>query len=429
MAAHHRTGSHNHLELPKSSAPANNRLSLDSALLRKNPFARANASSLQISTEAANSDSGSDCGLKSAPPVPDSKRNSSSSFLLADRLLHPFSSSASSTASESPVIPPPPAGPLGGGCEMSEEEMQGLLEHVRRAENDRVRAEHELARREKELARVKNELRRAEGDNEELRERLRAAEQRVRALEGTLRPGDLGVLPPGTPPAVRHDSLEPMAGTGEEKGSVAGSGSPVLGSGGDVGQGLGGQSPYYVSGGGSSAAPGGHQQNGSVASEGYYYASTSSMELVSPTTNALAHAASASQHSLRPLSCSAAIPQLAAYPNGGNNASSPRLSNRPSMASISELYPPPPMTALSSSSHVGGAGDALGIFAAGMPGEEQQMDDGEEGGVSPKHRRHFLGRSKAPKEPKEPKEKKQIKERKSSGRLKEKFSRLSMIGR
>ncbi|KAK7730048.1 hypothetical protein SLS57_001708 [Botryosphaeria dothidea] len=411
MAAHHRTGSHNHLELPKGSAPMNNRLSLDSALMRKNPFSRANASSLQISTETANSDSGSDCGLKSAPPVPDSKRNSASSFL-ADRLLHPFSS-ASSSASESPTtqqqsttVPP------GGGCEMSEEEMQGLLEHVRRAENDRVRAESELARREKELARVKNELRRAEGENEELKEQLRAAEQRLKALEGTLRPGDLGVLPPGTPPAtIRHDSLEPLAEQQQQQQQQQHKMSPV-----DAAPEYAEMhaSPYYISSG-----------NGAGADPAGYYASTSSMDLVSPTTNLGAYP-NASQHSLRPLSCSAAIPQLASYPNGG---SSPRLTNQPSMISISEV-PRPPLTAASSHSQLMG----MPMMDGGIfPGGAGEQTDGEEAvpGASPKHRRHFLGRSKAPKEPKEGagKEKKQLKERKSSGRLKEKFSRLSMIGR
>ncbi|OJD30468.1 protein isoform a [Diplodia corticola] len=305
-----------HLEPPQQSGSAMNRLSLDSALMRKNPFARANASQLSISTESP-SDHDIEPGLKSAPPVPDGQKRHSANFPLADRLLASFSSVSLSSSNDDPPMPTDAAAATGVGCEVSDDEMQALLEHVRRSENERARAEHELQRREKELARVKNELRKAEREIEELRNRLRRHEQHRGALDGTLNPEELGVLPP---PTSRHDSLDPnhtrassCSTTGAGAGPTAATSvpSPV------------GESPYYVSG-------------------EVYGASTSTMDLSPTTATATANATP----SLRPLSCSAALP-----PRFGNG-SSPRLQTQPSMTSISEAIPAAAAAASSSGSPV-----------------------------------------------------------------------------
>ncbi|KAL1649122.1 hypothetical protein SLS58_001694 [Diplodia intermedia] len=304
-----------HLEPPAATGSAMNRLSLDSALLRKNPFARANASNLSISTENP-SPADIEPGLKSAPPVSDQQKRHSATFPLADRLLASFSSvSLSSSNDDAPAMAEAAAGV---GCEVSDDEMQALLEHVRRSENERARAEHELQRREKELARVKNELRKAEREIDELRARLRRHEQHRGALDGTLNPDELGVLPP---PTSRHDSLDPnhtRAGSGGCN-TAAPAPAPIP----PVGE-----SPYYVS-------------------NEVYGASTSTMDL-SPTTASAnnANANANAKPSLRPLSCSAALP-----PRFGNG-SSPRLQTQPSMTSISEAVPqqhPPASTSANNS--------------------------------------------------------------------------------
>ncbi|KAF9630406.1 hypothetical protein BFW01_g968 [Lasiodiplodia theobromae] len=288
-ASSNRSSSPQHLEPPQSGM---NRLSLDSALMRKNPFARANASNLSISTE--NQDD-IEPGLKSAPPVPE---RHSATFPLADRLLSSFMSSKEDL--DTPAV-------AGVGCEVSDDEMQALLEHVRRSENERARAEHELQRREKELARVKNELRKAEREIEDLKAQLRRHEQHRGALDGTLKPDDLGVLPPAGGGISRHDSLDPNHRHRRANSSNGSNTStPTVPE-------HAGESPYYISGG-----------------DGYG-ASSSTMDL-SPTS-AAAYTFNTTP-SVRPLSCIAA-PLSTRFGNG----SSPRLQTQPSMTSISETHP------------------------------------------------------------------------------------------
>ncbi|KKY27814.1 hypothetical protein UCDDS831_g00678 [Diplodia seriata] len=421
-----------------------NRLSLDSALLRKNPFARANASNLSISTENP-SPADIEPGLKSAPPVSDQQKRHSATFPLADRLLASFSSvSLSSSNDDTPAMAAEQA--TGVGCEVSDDEMQALLEHVRRSENERARAEHELQRREKELARVKNELRKAEREIDELRARLRRHEQHRGALDGTLNPDELGVLPP---PTSRHDSLDPnhtRAGSGGGGCNAAAPASipPV------------GESPYYVS-------------------NEVYGASTSTMDL-SPTTAASANNANNAKPSLRPLSCSAALP-----PRFGNG-SSPRLQTQPSMTSISEAVPQHPASTSANNSPIersnhqveeaeeepqpyqyqypppsyqfppphqessGGVGAAAatdernGEIAAAAAALEGNNNNTSSKGHSSSGRRFLRsrhGKDKSTSATASPRPKssyaggsdgQQIKEKKSAGRLREKFSRMSLFG-
>ncbi|GME28807.1 protein isoform a [Neofusicoccum parvum] len=341
-----------HLELPKSPAmDKNNRLSLDSSLLRRNPFARANQ--LTISTDAAAAAADVEPGLKSAPPVPDSQqKRHSATFPMAARGF--FSFGAPSPPPEEPEEEPP------ADCNMSEEEMQGLLEHVRKAENDRMRAESELARREKELARVKNELRRAEGEIEELKAQLQQQAQtqqppphyhhHQRQPSGGLKP--VGGSQEDIHPAYRHDSLDPNTRPG------AANGSPVAA-----------ESPYRHTG----------------------YASSTEL-----TANS-----NASQQSLRPYSCSAAVP-----PPRSGFPPSPRLTTRASMISIVEA----PRNEESD-------------FTDHDHDHDHDHEGGEEDeGVSPKRRR-MRRKNAASEKTKDGKPK----EKKSSTRLRERFSRMSFF--
>lgn len=378
-----------HLEPPKSPATAMNRLSLDSALQRKNPFARSNQ--LHIDT-GSTTDEDVEPSLKSAPPVSDAsgggKRHSATFPLSTRGFLSPLLSPSLPEPSE-PEIPELEPG---NGCDVSEEEMQGILEHVRKVEMDRMRIESELARREKELARVKNELRRAESEVEDLKARLLAQhpafvpekrqenhveqpqqqpqqpqqpQHEARTSSSSLKPSDALAIPP---PASRHDSLDPNCRAGGHS---------------------------YSSSTGSASASG--SNNSPIAAPGespyYYHAEQSSTSFAS------------SQQSLRPYSCSAAMPPShSRFPSG----SSPRLTQRASMMSINEqdqLQEPPAYY-----HHVEGNGSGVGL---GVGGAES---DGE-GIISPKKSRRKDGGGGG-----------KVKERKSGRGLREKFSRMSFFG-